>query len=388
MKEIFNELMFNVIQSVICGNHLSENTKEGLRNSDTASAIITIAKRHDIAHMVAYGLLNNKLVDDIDNQIHFLIYRKIHRHETLNYELTRIVDVLEKNKIPFIPLKGSVIREHYPEPWMRNSCDIDVLVHTENLEVAISCLVKNLQYIEGERTTHDVSLFSPQKVHVELHFDLVEEGRAKSAIEVLEHVWDNVSAHQGYKYWHDMTDEYFYFYHIAHMAKHFETGGCGIRPFIDLWILDHMNNVDRVARDALLSQGNLLKFTTVARELSEVWFGGREANEITLQMQNFILHGGVYGSTDNRVAIQQKKKGGRFGYVLSRVFVPYAKLKRYYPVLEKHRWLMPIMQIRRWFMLLKPDVARMAKKEMAVNKRIERSEANVMNDFLENIGLN
>ena len=278
MKEIFNELMFNVIQSVICGNHLSENTKEGLRNSDTASAIITIAKRHDIAHMVAYGLLNNKLVDDIDNQIHFLIYRKIHRHETLNYELTRIVDVLEKNKIPFIPLKGSVIREHYPEPWMRNSCDIDVLVHTENLEVAISCLVKNLQYIEGERTTHDVSLFSPQKVHVELHFDLVEEGRAKSAIEVLEHVWDNVSAHQGYKYWHDMTDEYFYFYHIAHMAKHFETGGCGIRPFIDLWILDHMNNVDRVARDALLSQGNLLKFTTVARELSEVWFGGREAN--------------------------------------------------------------------------------------------------------------
>ena len=388
MKEIFNELMFNVIQSVICGNHLSENTKEGLRNSDTASAIITIAKRHDIAHMVAYGLLNNKLVDDIDNQIHFLIYRKIHRHETLNYELTRIVDVLEKNKIPFIPLKGSVIREHYPEPWMRNSCDIDVLVHTENLEVAISCLVKNLQYIEGERTTHDVSLFSPQKVHVELHFDLVEEGRAKSAIEVLEHVWDNVSAHQGYKYWHDMTDEYFYFYHIAHMAKHFETGGCGIRPFIDLWILDHMNNVDRVARDALLSQGNLLKFTTVARELSEVWFGGREANEIKLQMQNFILHGGVYGSTDNRVAIQQKKKGGRFGYVLSRVFVPYAKLKRYYPVLEKHRWLMPIMQIRRWFMLLKPDVARMAKKEMAVNKRIERSEANVMNDFLENIGLN
>ena len=39
-------------------------------------------------------------------------------------------------------------------------------------------------------------------------------------------------------------------------------------------------------------------------------------------------------------------------------------------------------------MLLKPDVARMAKKEMAVNKKIERTEANVMNDFLENIGLN
>ena len=39
-------------------------------------------------------------------------------------------------------------------------------------------------------------------------------------------------------------------------------------------------------------------------------------------------------------------------------------------------------------MLLNPDVARMAKKEMAVNKKIERTEANEMNGFLENIGLN
>lgn len=57
-------------------------------------------------------------------------------------------------------------------------------------------------------------------------------------------------------------------------------------------------------------------------------------------------------------------------------------------MLEKHPLLMPIMQIRRWFMLLNLDVARMAKKEMAVNKKIERTEANEMNGFLENIGLN
>ena len=54
-----------------------------------------------------------------------------------------------------------------------------------------------------------------------------------------------------------MTDEMFYFYHIAHMAKHFEEGGCGIRPFIDLWTLDNIKDVDHDKRDELLSRGNL-----------------------------------------------------------------------------------------------------------------------------------
>lgn len=79
--------------------------------------------------------------------------------------------------------------------------------------------------------------------------------------------------------------------------------------------------------------------------------------------------------------------GGRFRYIVSRMFIPYAKLKRYYPILEKHRWLMPIMQIRRWFMLLRPDIASMAKREIAVNSNLEKTKADKMNDLLRNVGL-
>ena len=248
-------------------------------------------------------------------------------------------------------------------------------------------LVSHQNYVEKERATHDVSLFTQTGIHVEIHFDLVEEGRAKNAIDVLQSVWENVTLHEKSEYWYEMTDAYFYFYHIAHMAKHFENGGCGIRPFIDLWILDHIQDIDLIARDELLSQGGLQKFTNASRTLSEVWLGGKEPDELSLQMQEFLLHGGVYGSTDNRVALQQKKKGGRIGYVLSRIFVPYAKLKRYYPVLEKHRWLMPLMQIRRWFMLLNPDVAKMAKREMAINGNLAKTKTDEMNSFLDDIGL-
>ena len=99
------------------------------------------------------------------------------------------------------------------------------------------------------------------------------------------------------------------------------------------------------------------------------------------------MRGGVYGSTDNRVAIQQKKRGGRLGYVFSRMFIPYEKLKRYYPILEKHKWLTPFMQIRRWFMIFKPDVAKMAKREMSANGTIDKNKANETGNLLESIGL-
>ena len=130
----------------------------------------------------------------------------------------------------------------------------------------------------------------------------MEEGRANNAINVLRSVWENTTLREGYAFFHEMSDAFFYFYHIAHMAKHFETGGCGIRPFIDLWILDHMEKAEHGAREALLEQCGLLTFARTCSSLSAVWMSNQPATELDLQMQNFLLHGGAYGSADNRVA--------------------------------------------------------------------------------------
>lgn len=110
-------------------------------------------------------------------------------------------------------------------------------------------------------------------------------------------------------------------------------------------------------------------------------------DDLSKQVQDYILCGGSYGSTGNRVALQQKNKGGRIRYILSRISIPYEKLKRYYPILENHVCLMSIMQIRRWFMLLKPSVAKMAKSEIDFNRKVDNAKANEMNAMLKNIGL-
>jgi len=260
------QILLELVGSAVCGKDLPEEVREWI-SPEIISEILRTAKLHDIDHLVALGLKKNGLITESNSGIERIIFKAIYRYQQLNFEYKRLCDALEASKIPFIPLKGSVLRKYYREPWMRTSCDIDVLVKRENLDYAVKYLTENLKYEEGERATHDVSLFSPAGIHVELHFDLVEEGRAQNAIGVLSTVWDDVSLAEGFEYRYEMSDEFFYFYHIAHMAKHFEVGGCGIRPFIDLWILDRLPDENRSARDGLLSRGGLLKFAEVARKL-------------------------------------------------------------------------------------------------------------------------
>lgn len=380
------QVFFALLRSAICGQPLSEETAL-LYDPDMQSKLLAIAQKHDLAHLIVLALNNNGLITN-DTTSKKRLLAAVYRYEQINHTFDQTTAVLEELAIPFVPLKGAVMRSYYPEPWMRTSCDIDILLHREDIDKAIAALTERLQYtVNDVEAMHDISLTTPKSVHVELHFDLVEEGRAQNAVDVLHSVWDNAVLRKNSNCWYEMTDAYFYFYHIAHMAKHFENGGCGIRPFIDLWLLEKTDSADKASRDKLLENGNLLTFANASRSLCEVWFGGKEHDELTLKMQDFILHGGVYGSSENRVALQQSKKGGRLGYLFSRIFIPYAKLKRYYPILEKHRWLTPFMQIRRWFMLLRPSVARMAKTELFANANIERNTADRMNAFLNDIGL-
>ncbi len=379
-------ILFALLRCAIDGGKL---TQRELAQFDSLEVreLLNLAAEQDVLHLVALGMQENGLMPQARSEMKKHILNAAFRYEKGEFALKNVSKSLEIAEIPFLPLKGAVLRNYYPHGWMRTSCDIDILVHTEDLERAVSSLTDTLGYTLKDRTTHDVLLYSPEGIHLELHFDLVEEGRANDAIEVLQRVWENAAPRENSRFCYEMSDAFFYYYHIAHMAKHFENGGCGIRPFMDLWILDRMENVDISARNRLLAKGRLLQFAEACRGLSRVWFGTEAPDEVALQMEAFLLQGGLYGSADNRVAIQQERKGGRLGYLISRIFVPYERLRRYYPVLEKHPYLMPVMQIRRWFMLLRPSVAKMAKSEIAANNTLDKEKAEQMQAFLARLGL-
>ena len=287
-----SKVMFALLRSAVCGGLLSSE-EISLYSPDILPKITSLAQKHDVIHLIVFALKKNGLLDESSKNLESKMLTAVYRCEKLKYELTKLCAALEQAEIPFIPLKGAVLRQYYPEPWMRTSCDIDVLVHEEDLQSAVSYLSDNLGYRRESQNSHDISMFSQGGVHIEVHYDLVEDGKVNSVTAVLKQIWNVAVTHDGCNYQYEMPDEMFYFYHIAHMAKHFvSTGGCGIRPFLDIWVLNHRIDFNREKREKLLSDGGLGVFAKQAELLSEVWFGNAEHTEITKQMEKYILRGG------------------------------------------------------------------------------------------------
>ncbi len=379
-------ILFALIRSAISGEKLAQGEISEYSH-DLLPRLLKISLKHDIVHLLIVGLMKNNLISQEDENIDKYVIKAVYRYERLKYDYENLCSILEKAQIPFIPLKGAVMREYYPEPWMRTSCDIDVLLHEEDIEKASAILLDVYGYTYDEKGSHDVAFYSPAGVHVELHYGLVEDGRVKESSKVLQRVWSQAIAKAGFDYWLLMPDEMYYFYHVAHMAKHFEDGGCGIRPFIDLWILDSIQDQNIEKRNQLLNEGGLLKFAQAARRLSSIWFQNCEYDDVSKQMENYILRGGIYGSTKNRIIVHQQKKGGRFRYVLSKIVIPYDIIKFQYPVLQKYRWLTPFMQIRRWCKLIFCGHKKRVIDELKYNQNICKNESLTMKKFLSDIGL-
>ena len=358
--------MMDLIAYEVCDKAVDKSQYE--LTDEELVKLYKLSKSHDLAHLVGDALIKNDLIGDGEVKAKFQkqMMLAVYRYEKINYELGRLRKVLNEAEIPFIPLKGSVIRQYYPKPWMRTSCDIDVLVHESDLERAVSALTSAAGYKADSKSSHDVGMFSDSGFHLELHYSLIEDKIVGSAADILRSAWENaspVSDTSEYVF----GDDLFFFYHTAHMAKHFVNGGCGIRSFIDIWVLNHRVSFSRKKRDALLAKGGLLTFAKQAEVLSEAWFGNGEHTDITRRMQDYLLKGGVYGTTKNRVSVQQIRKGGKIRYAFSRIWLPYDVLKFHYPSLERKRWLLPVFEVRRWFKLIFCGGFRRSVNELKLN---------------------
>lgn len=345
-------LLFSLIRTVICNEAMDDATLAAC-TPENLQAVYSFARRHDLAHLIGQAV--GKL--DLPESEPLEICKKAAlsaflRNACQNRVFSQVCNAFEAAAIPFIPLKGMVLQDFYPEPWLRTSSDLDILVQPEDLERATALLTETLDYKYVRTASHDVSFFSPEQVYLELHYSTIEDFVSKAAAQVMGTIWDKATPVPGFSYRLQIPDDLFYYYHIAHAAKHFLNGGSGIRAFLDIWILENRVSHSRKERESLLKKGGLLTFALAAERLSRIWFQGEPADQMSDMMQSFIFSGGNFGTLENKVSISQSRKGGKLKYALSRIFLPYSILQYHYPVLQKHKLLFPLFQVVRWFKLL------------------------------------
>ena len=338
--------LFELISSVVLGKKPSFDSL----SQDEIVEIYKISRSHNITHLSAAALINLDLLMGDEKAYSFFEERlnaAMFKRLSMQYSYEKCCLLLEEEGIDHIPLKGAVLRELYPEPWMRVSVDIDILVRPEDHQKAVEALVNKLGFKRTDLSTpHDVTLKVDDGTNVEMHFDLIEDEIFPKAYKILSNVWQYAIKDDEGSHRYRLEMKFTHFYHLVHLAKHMKLGGGGIKDYLDLYLL-YLAGQSVSSNEALLKEGGILSFATAAEQLSRVWFGGEEHNDITRSLSDFVMSGGLFRSRKNTNILEIRQNKSKLGYYISRLFVPYDYLKKQYPIIERKPYLTPFYEMKR-----------------------------------------
>lgn len=306
----------------------------------------------------------------------------VHQYVLQETAIKTLCKILDKHYIPYILLKGAVIRDLYPEKELRTCCDIDILVHHEDLNKAIEYIEKESDFKTRETGYHDISMVN-KYVHLELHFSVKVNSEKLDAC--LEKAWDHtINANEGCKY--GFSSEFQVFYIISHMCHHFLVEGLGVRPFIDLWYLLNKTIFNENEVFELCDACGISKFYKECVHLSEVWFDSKDQTNITIMLEKALLNGGVYGSRDFGYAVRQGNSHG-IKYIFKRIFPPAYQVREFYKDKTGKRYsliYLYYLRLKSWF---QTDRRRELKKQLDGIISVDKEQLKFADELLNELGL-
>ena len=278
---------------------------------------------------------------------------------------------LNDNKIDFLPLKGLVLANYYPDPYIREFADNDILFLDSKSNMVKAFFSKRGYQVEAyKKSNHDVYLKKPV-LNFEMHRALFGESVSDTDfVPYFENYLMTSPIKEGKE--HYLKDEDFYIYFTAHSFKHFHNSGCGIRTLIDYYLYLNKTNLDFDYINKELEKLSLVDFSNLMVALSNKLFNDEQLNEDEEETLLYIASSGTYGTIEHSVAKGIKKKG-KFGYFMVRVFPPYRFYKSAYPWAYYCPILIPFAWLARFFRILFTNPKR-AKSELKTIKNYKEKD--------------
>ena len=327
-------------------------------------AVYAFAKRHSVSALAFYALRTRKdelpaaLAEEWEEQNAKLLAQYINQE----HELAQLCSIFEQEHIPYMPLKGSCIRQFYPSPETREMCDVDVLVPRESEEQTHEILLANgYSFLASHTTSHNREYHKAPYLNIEIHTKLYPQERVEAAY--FNDVWMRAECCEGgYAYrlsWND-----FFVFAIAHAFKHYYRIGTGIRSVLDIYVMKKAlgEQLDEDYIRTELKKLSMLTFYETISELAESWFSPDHTAPVGAveEMAHNILCGTTYGvnqgAVQNAVAGYMRRgksaSGAKLSVTIRKIFPSRAFMKSMYPMLEKSPFLLPFCWVARWFRIL------------------------------------
>lgn len=218
----------------------------------------------------------------------------------------KTLEQLNKAGIQVMALKGLMLRDLYPTKDLRGMTDVDILIHSEDLDKAERLLLE-LGYAEDHRDLKHILFLKKDNIPIEVHWLLVDLFYFKKASEFEKAVWENTKPYEFLGNKMVVASLENNILHLClHMAVHFAYSGFGLRQLCDLVILVEKNegNIDWKAFLEKVDKTNLNNFVIaifdVCRRLLDfnvpnILKNHDSSNDIYIDMIiQSIFFGGVY----------------------------------------------------------------------------------------------
>ena len=195
-------------------------------------------------------------------------YKKaIRKNIYLDMERTAIISAFEEKGIWYMPLKGSILKDLYPENGMRQMSDNDMLFDSaKQQEVMDIMLEKGYTAEVVGKSNHDVYQ-KPPVLNFELHTALFGEQHAEPLYKYYADTKRLLIKDEGNNYGYHFSDEDFYVYMTAHEWKHYNGSGTGIRSLSDCYFYCKIKG-DNLNRNYITEQCRQLEITDFEKERS------------------------------------------------------------------------------------------------------------------------
>lgn len=266
--------------------------------------------------------------------------------------LEQVFAAFEENGIDYLPIKGCNVKALYPKAAMRTMGDADVMIRFSQYE-AIRPLMQQLGYTEMPEYHHELP-WDSKALHLELHRSLMP-GFHTQEYRHFSDAWQKAIHTHGSRY--DLSCEDAFEYLFVHYAKHYRSGGIGIRQPIDLWVWQRTYpSMDMAQVRSSLADIGMLEFFDNTQAMLCSWFEDAPATDKTDFMTDYIFASGAWGQMENRQKsaglLKARQAGsaarGRRQYFWDAIFPPLSFMKKRYPVLGKAPWLLPVLWPVRW----------------------------------------
>ncbi len=321
-------------------------------------------------------------------------YKKLKKHFFANVYnddvqkrlIKKVNEAFNDNCIDHIFLKGTHLKEIYPESYYRPMGDIDVVIRKEKSEES-RIIFKEAGFKNYSRTAeHDVYLYDDYFVEVHRYIYVKEGSKDNSP---LLRVWDYALKMEHYQYKLDYAFEGLYL--LYHLKKHVLSSGIGIRSVLDITIFFNYyeKEINKETLHELLKETNLeMFFQTMlyinkkALDLDSPFLDKdfKVEEEDYQQMLDYICLSGIHGKSGNiNVMAPRVAKKGKFRTFLRLVFPTWAYMKENYPWLKYLPFLLPFAYLMRGFKFI------FRKRKYTKAKLKELKTAGKNDDDVENL---